>query len=77
MRMATTTRVTLTIPKDLERELRALPNKSAFVTSAIRDRLAQAAKLQAAAELALAYSAAGKEDSSLVKDWDALAGDGL
>lgn len=77
MGMATTTRMTLTIPKDLERELRGLPNKSAFVASAIRERLARAAKLKAAGALALAYAAAGKEDSALLKEWDTLSGDAL
>lgn len=75
--MATTIRMTLTIPKDLERELRGLPNKSAFVASAIRDRLALAAKRRAASALASAYCAAGREDSALLKDWDAATGDAL
>lgn len=75
--MATTTRVTLTLPNEIERKLRKRPNKSAFVASALRDRLERGETLRRSARLAAAYAAAAKEDAALRSDWDAALGDGL
>ena len=75
--MANTTRLTLTFPNDLERRLRRLPNKSAFVSAAVSERLDRDKAARMAGALAEAYAAAAKEDAALVSDWESTLGDGL
>jgi hypothetical protein len=64
----------ITIPKDLAEKLKCVPNKSAFITEALREKFASG---EGAALLACAYREASGENAKLAADWDALSGEGL
>lgn len=70
-------RVNITLPQALFLKLKAVPNKSAFIAEALRERLEheEAGKRQQA--LADAYREASREERSLTEDWDRIAGDDL
>jgi hypothetical protein len=64
----------ITIPNDLAEKLKGLPNKSAFIAEALREKFAAAGGGDL---LACAYREASREDAALIEDWDAVSGDGL
>jgi len=72
-----THRMNITLPKDLAELLKKVPNKSAFIAEALREKLAAGDALRQASMLADAYRESGREAAKVVEDWDALAGEAL
>ncbi|MBI5238997.1 MAG: hypothetical protein HY926_00850 [Elusimicrobia bacterium] len=67
----------ITLPKDLAARLKDIPNKSAFIAQALREKLAAAEARRREALLAEAYRESARENVQLVQDWDAVSGDGI
>lgn len=72
-----TQRLNITIPKNIMIQLEDKPNKSAFITEAIAEKLALDRKRRQERELAEAYRKSAAENRGLIADWDSLCGDGL
>ncbi|MFA5141060.1 MAG: ribbon-helix-helix domain-containing protein [Elusimicrobiota bacterium] len=64
----------ITIPKDLAERLKRVPNKSAFIAEALREKLASD---EGGTLLASAYREASCENARVAGDWDALSGEGI
>ena len=72
-----TQRLNITLPKALVSRLGKMPNKSAFIAAAIREKLGLEENARKRSELAQAYKEASREEAGLIKDWDGAAGDAL
>jgi len=72
-----TLRLNITVPIDLGRQLKGMKNISAVVVEALREKLSQKARQEAAKKLQDAYRQSAAEEKSLIKDWDTTSGDGL
>ncbi|MBI4375624.1 MAG: hypothetical protein HY549_04150 [Elusimicrobia bacterium] len=72
-----THRMNITIPKEYAELLKKVPNKSAFITQAVKEKLEGVEREKAAERLAVAYRQAAQEDKAFNEEWDALSGDGL
>ena len=72
-----THRMNITLPNDLAARLKDVPNKSAFIAQALRDKFAEGEAQRKTALLAEAYRDSAKEDARIVADWDPLSGEGI
>jgi len=70
-------RMNITMPERVARKLSKFKNKSRFIAEAVEERIAVQEKEQMEQLLRESYKKAAKEDAILMKDWDALAGDGI
>ena len=67
----------ITIPKADFLRIRHLPNKSAYIALALREKFEREDKERQALVLAAAYRRSAQEEAEMTRDWDTLAGDGL
>lgn len=72
-----TRRLNITLPKSEADRIRNLPNKSAFIAQAVREKLEAEEKVRREDELARAYRNACQEEAGIIADWDSVAGDSL
>lgn len=72
-----TRRLNITLPLAEAVRLEKVPNKSAFIAEAVREKLDAAERQKRAEALAQAYREAAKEETSLAQEWDSVAGDSL
>lgn len=72
-----TRRLNITLPKSVADRIRNLPNKSAFIAQAVREKLEADEKIKKEEELAKAYQSASREEAGILTDWDSLAGDSI
>lgn len=70
-------RMNITMPERVARKLSKFKNKSRFIAEAVEERIAVQEKERMEQLLQESYKKAAKEDAILMKDWDALAGDGI
>ncbi len=70
-----TARLNITLPKELGAKLMRLPNKSAFIAQALREKISKKDKEKKLLKLKDAYQRAACEESQLIKDWDATSRD--
>ncbi|MBM4055907.1 MAG: hypothetical protein FJ264_14840 [Planctomycetes bacterium] len=63
-------RLNITIPDELISELEAVPNKSRFITEALKEKLEREKKEKIIRLLAEGYIATKKEDKELNKEWE-------
>ncbi len=68
-------RMNITIPDDVSKELRHVKNKSRFIAQTLREKFVTEYKKAMEKKLEESYRKSAQEDSMLVKDWDAAAGD--
>ncbi len=68
-------RMNITMPDDVSEELRRVKNKSAFIAQTLRERFIADHKKAMEKKLEESYKKSAQEDSTLVKDWDAVSGD--
>lgn len=72
-----TQRLNITIPKELGLKLKTIPNKSAYIAEALKEKLEKEERQKQLRLLAQAYAECAKEDKSLVQEWDVTAANGL
>jgi hypothetical protein len=71
--MVKTLKLNFTVPEDIARELKnriTKSKRSAFVTEAVRSRLAELKKKQLEQELEEGYQARYEEDAEMNQDWE-------
>ncbi len=72
-----TTRLNITLPKNLAASLEKVPNKSLFIAEAVAAKFAEEAVARRKLELAESYRLAAAEEALLVGEWDGTTGDGV
>lgn len=72
-----TIRFNVTIDKEIGVRLRKVPNKSKFITQALKEKIERGDQVKKAESLKAAYLASCKEDRKVSSDWDATLGDAL
>lgn len=72
-----TQRINITLPREEMERLKQKPNRSAFVTQAVREKLNAEEKALQERALAEAYRRSSEEDVEMIDEWDRLAGDGI
>ena len=70
-----TARLNITLPKELGAKLMRLPNKSAFIAEALREKISKKDKEKKLFKLKEAYQRATSEESQLTRDWDTTVRD--
>lgn len=65
-------RLNITLPEDLYEELKPIPNKSRFITDALRDLLEKERKKKLDKILIEGYKATKEEDRKLNEEWEKI-----
>lgn len=63
-------RLNITIPDEISSELEAVPNKSRFITEALKEKLEREKREKMIELLTEGYIATKKEDKELNKEWE-------
>lgn len=63
-------RLDITIPDELSLALEKIPNKSRFITEAVKEKLEQIKKQQLEELLTKGYKTTAKEDIILNREWE-------
>ena len=69
------TRLNITVPDAVARELKKVKNKSRFIADAVTARFEFEKKQRLEALMAEGYRQSASEDSKLAADWSAASGD--
>ena len=72
-----TSRLNITLPKELARRLDKVPNKSRYIAEAIGAKMGEEESRHRLDALAEAYKLSASEDARLAAEWDATSGDGI
>lgn len=62
-------RLNITIPEDIDKELSMYPNKSHFISEAVKEKLKKEKQKKIDAKLTEAYKLSKVEDMKINKDW--------
>lgn len=69
-------RLNITIPDDLIKDLETIPNKSRFISDALKEKLEREKKKKLEELLIEGYKETKKEDKNLNKEWGAITIEG-
>ena len=72
-----TVRMNITLPEDVGRILAKVPNKSAYIAEAIKEKKRVEDKAKMRTQLAVAYQKAAEEDYDTYKEWEDTLKDGI
>jgi len=72
-----TVRMNITLPEDVGRILAKVPNKSAYIAEAIKEKKRMEDKAKMRKQLAVAYQKAAEEDYDTYKEWEDTLKDGI
>lgn len=72
-----TVRMNITLPEDVGRILAKVPNKSAYISEAIKEKKRMEDKAKIRKQLAVAYQKAAEEDYDTYKEWEDTLKDGI
>lgn len=65
-------RLNITLPEELYEELKPVPNKSRFISEAVKDRLEREKKEKLDKLLVQGYKATKDEDKKINKEWESI-----
>jgi len=65
-------RLNITLPEELEKELKHIPNKSRFIAEALKEKLERERKKKLDELLIEGYKATKEKDSKLNKEWEKI-----
>ncbi len=63
-------KLNITIPEEINKELRDIPNKSAFISSAIKEKIDRIKKEELDRLLIKGYKATSVEDKEVDSEWE-------
>ena len=63
-------RLNITIPEEINKELRDIPNKSAFISAAIKEKIDRIKKEELDRLLIKSYKATSVEDKEVDSEWE-------
>jgi len=69
-------RLNITIPEDIDKEIKNIPNKSAFISAAIKEKIDRINKEKLDKLLIEGYKAACKEDKEINEEWENITLEG-
>ena len=69
-------RLNITIPEEINQEIKDIPNKSAFISIAIKEKLERMKKLELDKLLIEGYQVASEEDKELSNEWEDITLEG-
>lgn len=65
-------RLNITLPEELGQDLETIPNKSRFITEALKEKLEREKKKKLDELLIEGYKATKEEDKKLNKEWEKI-----
>ena len=63
-------RLNITLPDNLEEELRKIPNKSSYIAAALKEKIRKERQLNLVKELQAGYKATRLEDKEIDREWE-------
>lgn len=69
-------RLNITIPEELGKEIKNLPNKSRFIAEVLREKLERTKREKLDKLLIEGYKATKEEDKKINKDWEGVTLEG-
>ena len=63
-------RLNITLPEDIAKEIKDIPNKSSFITQAIKEKIERVNKEQLDRLLIEGYQAKREEDKEIDEEWE-------
>lgn len=69
-------RLNITLPEDLIKNMKNLPNKSHFIAEALKEKLERIKKEELDRKLIEGYKATRKEDKKINEDWEKITLEG-
>jgi len=69
-------RLNITLPEDLIKKMKNLPNKSHFIAEALKEKLERIKKEELDRKLIEGYKATRKEDKKINEDWEKITLEG-
>lgn len=69
-------RLNITLPEELGQDLETIPNKSRFITEALKEKLEREKKKKLDELLIEGYKATKEEDKKLNKEWEKITLEG-
>ena len=63
-------RLNITLPEEIAQEIKYIPNKSAFISEAVKEKLERINKEKLDKLLIEGYKATRKEDKGINQEWD-------
>ena len=69
-------RLNITLPEEIAQEIKYIPNKSAFISEAIKEKLERINKEKLDKLLIEGYKATRKEDKEINQEWEKITLEG-
>lgn len=69
-------RLNITIPEEIDQEIKEIPNKSAFISEAIKEKIDRLKKEKLDKLLIEGYKATCKEDKKINEEWEDITLEG-
>jgi metal-responsive CopG/Arc/MetJ family transcriptional regulator len=63
-------RLNITIPEEIDKEIKNIPNKSSFISAAIKEKIDRINKEKLDKLLIEGYKATSKEDKEINEEWE-------
>jgi len=69
-------RLNITLPEEIAQEIKDIPNKSAFISEAVKEKLGRINKEKLDKLLIEGYKASRKEDKEINQEWEKITLEG-
>ena len=69
-------RLNITLPEEIAQEIKDIPNKSRFISEAVKEKLDRIDKEKLDKLLIEGYKATGKEDKEINQEWEEITLEG-
>ncbi len=69
-------RLNITLPDNLEKDLKKIPNKSNYIAEALKEKIKKEKRLTLIKELQEGYKAKRQEDKEINKEWEDITMEG-
>ena len=69
-------RLNITLPEEIAQEIKYIPNKSAFISEAVKEKLERINKEKLDKLLIEGYKATRKEDKGIDREWEKITLEG-
>jgi len=69
-------RLNITIPEEIDKEIKNIPNKSSFISAAIKEKIDRINKEKLDKLLIEGYKATSKEDKEINEEWENITLEG-
>ncbi|MFW6173758.1 MAG: hypothetical protein ACOC5T_08440 [Elusimicrobiota bacterium] len=69
-------RLNITIPDEIDKEIKNIPNKSSFISATIKEKIDRIKKEKLDKILIEGYKATCKEDQEINKEWESITLEG-